>query len=127
MDCTIPPCTCPSTSSGLITLPQSSTATYLIIFVSPVSLSISTTQTWVPKGKVKFFGSKKYVADNPGSVSGGSSLATCAASAISWIVNLSRPLPGVGTSLSTPPGPSPTGTTGSEVPVAAAAAASCFV
>ena len=31
----MPPCTWPSTSSGLITFPQSSTATYFVIFGSP--------------------------------------------------------------------------------------------
>ncbi len=75
----------------------------------------------VPNGKVKFFGSKKYVADRPGSVSGGSSFARCAASAISWIVKLDRP--SVCGSGSAAAGASPTGTTGSDVPAAAAAAA----
>src|SRR5205807_4030662 len=40
----IPPWTCPSTSSGLITRPQSSTATYRTMRTMPVWGSISTTQ-----------------------------------------------------------------------------------
>src|SRR5882762_8229135 len=60
-DCTIPPWTWPSTSNGFRTFPQSSTATYFRSFTSPVSVSISTTQTWAPKGNVKFLGSKKVV------------------------------------------------------------------
>ena len=41
---------CPSTNNGLITRPQSSTDRYRTISISPVSGSISTTQTCVPKG-----------------------------------------------------------------------------
>ena len=36
----------------------------------------STSAACAPKGKVKFGGSKKWVAERPGSISGGSSLAT---------------------------------------------------
>jgi hypothetical protein len=52
-----PPITWPSTISGLMMLPQSSTATYLSIRVDPVSGSTSTTQMCAPAGKVKLGGS----------------------------------------------------------------------
>src|SRR6185437_15816861 len=71
---TMPPWTWPSTSKGLMTLPQSSTATYFLSLTSPVSRSISTTQMCVPNGKVKLVGSKKVVASRPGSTPGGSVL-----------------------------------------------------
>ena len=53
-----PPITWPSTIIGLMMVPQSSTATYLSIRVEPVSGSTSTTQMWVPDGKVQLGGSK---------------------------------------------------------------------
>src|SRR5712692_9899059 len=75
----MPPWICPSTKSGLIALPQSSTATYRRKVTSPVSRSTSTTQTWVPNGKVKFFGSNEAVALRPGSNPSGIEAARCAA------------------------------------------------
>ena len=62
-----PPCTCPSTIIGFITTPQSSTATYRSSWVAPVSVSTSATQTWVPNGQVKFFGSQVAIAVRSGS------------------------------------------------------------
>ena len=53
----IPPCTCPSTISGLITVPTSSTATYRTSRASPVSVSTSTTAACAPPGQEKFGGS----------------------------------------------------------------------
>src|SRR5216683_3271177 len=79
----MPPWICPSTKSGLIALPQSSTATYRRKVTSPVSRSTSTTQTWVPNGKVKFFGSNEAVALRPGSNPSGIEAARCAALATS--------------------------------------------
>src|SRR5260370_42103206 len=67
-DCTIPPWTWPSTSNGFRTLPQSSTATYLTSFTSPVSVSISTTQMGAPNGNVNFVASNKVVASRGGSI-----------------------------------------------------------
>ena len=52
-----PPWTWPSTISGLICTPQSSTATYLRTSTPPVSVSTSTTQMCVPKGHEKLGGS----------------------------------------------------------------------
>ena len=52
-----PPWIWPSTIIGLIRTPQSSTATSLRTFHSPVSASTSTTATYVPNGKVMFGGS----------------------------------------------------------------------
>ena len=57
MPCTIPPWTCPSTIIGLMIFPKSSMATKFTIVVTPVSGSISTSQTCVPDGKVKLTGS----------------------------------------------------------------------
>ena len=82
----IPPITWPSTIIGLMTVPQSSTATYLSIRVEPVSGSTSTTQMWAPDGKVKLGGSKTAVASRPGSTSAGSAWAVQAEKAISGIV-----------------------------------------
>ena len=48
-------------------VPQSSTATYLSIRVSPVSGSTSTTQMWVPDGKVQLGGSKAALPSSTGS------------------------------------------------------------
>ena len=45
-----PPCTCPSTIMGLTTRPTSSTAVKATTRVTPVSGSISTSQTWQPPG-----------------------------------------------------------------------------
>ena len=56
--------------------PQSSTAIIRCSSTSPVSRSISTTAMCVPKGQVKFVGSKVAVASRPGSISWGS-LSTC--------------------------------------------------
>src|SRR6266699_5214504 len=81
--CAIPPWTCPSTSSGLIWRPQSSTATKRLISASPVSLSISTTQICVPKGKTQASGSQKTVVSRPGSIPGASVLERLAAAATS--------------------------------------------
>src|SRR5919202_4842553 len=77
-ECAMPPCTCPSTSSGLICGPQSSTATYFLNDTTPVSRSMSTAQMCVPNGKVKFDGSKKLDASSPGSSPGGRFFATYA-------------------------------------------------
>ena len=52
-----PPCTWPSTISGLTCTPQSSTATYCSTSTPPVSVSTSTTHMWVPNGHEKFGGS----------------------------------------------------------------------
>lgn len=71
MPCATPPWIWPSASSGLITLPQSSTQTYRRMRVRPSSVSTSTTQTCVPKGKVKFSGCQKAVSSSPGSSPGG--------------------------------------------------------
>ena len=79
----MPPCTCPSTSRGLICGPQSSTATYFTIVTWPVSRSTSTATMWAPNGNVKFFGSKKLEASRPGSKSAGRFLATYASEATS--------------------------------------------
>ena len=49
-----PPCTCPSTISGLTCTPQSSTATYCSTSTWPVSVSTSTVQMCVPNGHEKF-------------------------------------------------------------------------
>jgi hypothetical protein len=48
----MPPCCWPSTSSGLSTVPQSSTATCRTSVTLPVSRSTSTTAMWAPKGNV---------------------------------------------------------------------------
>ena len=48
----MPPCCWPSTSSGLITVPQSSTATWRTTRDPPVSRSTSTTAMWAPNGNV---------------------------------------------------------------------------
>ena len=78
-----PPCTCPSTISGLTTLPMSSTATYLRIFTNPVSVSISVAHRWVPCGKEKFPGSYVASASMLGSTPSGSACAANVARAIS--------------------------------------------
>src|SRR2546426_182284 len=54
-----------------------------VISASPVSLSISTTQTWVPKGKTQASGSKKTVVSRPGSMPGARVLERLAAAATS--------------------------------------------
>src|SRR5439155_342513 len=51
-----------------MTLPQSSTATYFLIPIFPVCGSTSTTQMWVPKGKVKLDGSNMDSAERRGSM-----------------------------------------------------------
>src|SRR5918993_146532 len=66
-----PPITWPSTTIGLMMVPQSSTATYLSIRVDPVSGSTSTTQMWVPDGKVQLGGSKAALASSTGSTPSG--------------------------------------------------------
>src|SRR5260221_1192529 len=81
--CAIPPWTSPTTSSGLIWRPQSSTATKRLISESPVSLSISTTQICVPNGKTHASGSQKTVVSRPGSIPGASVLERLAAVATS--------------------------------------------
>ena len=58
----MPPCTCPSASSGLISRPASSTATSWRSETRPVSVSTSTTATWVPNGNVGINGSKSVAA-----------------------------------------------------------------
>src|SRR5207245_697586 len=78
-----PPWICPSTSSGLMTRPQSSTATRRRRRTAPDSRSTSTTATCVPEGKVKFGGSHTVVASSPGSMDAGSALADQAAAATS--------------------------------------------
>ena len=50
MPCASPPWIWPSTITGLMILPMSSTQTYLRILVNPVSVSISTAHRWVPCG-----------------------------------------------------------------------------
>ena len=51
-----------------MTLPQSSTAMYFLISILPVCGSTSTTQTWVPNGKVKLDGSNWESAIRLGSI-----------------------------------------------------------
>src|SRR5438105_1715987 len=68
---------------GLSCRPQSSTATKRVISASPVSLSTSTTQTCVPKGKTHASGSQKTVVSRPGSIPGASVLERLAAAATS--------------------------------------------
>src|SRR6185437_5453835 len=65
---------------------------------------------WVPNGKVKFFGSKKVVAERPGSMSGGMFLARWAARGTSRMVTALPEGCGCGNDA---PGACPTGTTGS--------------
>src|SRR5579863_1701051 len=48
MPCATPPRIWPSTTAGLISAPQSSTATYRSTFTMPVSTSTSTIAQWVP-------------------------------------------------------------------------------
>ena len=53
-----PPCTCPSASSGFTIRPASSTAASRSTRRSPVSVSSSTTATWLPNGNVDSAGAK---------------------------------------------------------------------
>src|SRR5881409_48825 len=78
-----PPWICPSTSNGLMTRPQSTTATTRRRRTAPDSRSTSTTATCVPEGKVKFGGSHTVVASSPGSMDAGSALTDQAAAATS--------------------------------------------
>src|SRR5207249_3060123 len=78
-----PPWICPSTSNGLMTRPQSSTATRRRRRTAPDSRSTSTTAMCVPEGKVKFGGSHTVVASSPGSMDAGSALTDQAAAATS--------------------------------------------
>src|SRR5260370_42246285 len=66
---------------GLSWRPQSSTAIKRLISASPVSLSTSTTQICVPKGKTQASGSQKTVVSSPGSIPGASVLERLAAAA----------------------------------------------
>src|SRR5918996_6589004 len=66
-----PPITWPSTTNGLMMVPQSSTATYFLIRVEPVSGSTSTTQMLVPDGKVQLGGSNTALASSNGSTPAG--------------------------------------------------------
>ena len=52
-----PPWIWPSTIIGLMRTPQSSTATTLLTFHTPVSASTSTTTAYVPNGNVRLGGS----------------------------------------------------------------------
>ena len=66
MPCASPPWTWPSTSIGLMMMPQSSTETKRSSLTSPVSGKTSTTAMWVPNGKVSSAGLKKSVVSRPG-------------------------------------------------------------
>ncbi len=80
-----PPCTWPSTISGLTTLPMSSTHTYLRIFTRPVSVSTSIAHRCVPCGKEKFSGSNVASESSEGSTPSGRLCAANAANASSAI------------------------------------------
>ena len=83
MPCARPPCTWPSTISGLIGVPTSSTQTYLRSLTNPVSVSISTQARCVPCGKEKFSGSYTASESRLGSTPSGRSWAMKAANATS--------------------------------------------
>ncbi len=67
MPCATPPCTCPSTIIGLITVPQSCTTQYRSTLISAVSGSVSTTAAWTPLANVDRIGEYQPVASSPGS------------------------------------------------------------
>ena len=81
-------------------VPQSSTATYLMMSTAPVSVSTSLTQMWAPAGHVKFGGSYTAVARGCGSTPLGRSCACHAEIASSGIV---RALSGAPFTVKEPP------------------------
>ncbi len=83
-----PPCTWPSTMSGLICTPQSSTQTYERSVAMPVSVSTSMAARCVPWGYEKSCGSTVDSPASMGSMSSGRLCAVNAAHATAWIVVL---------------------------------------
>ena len=77
-----PPCTWPSTMSGLSARPTSSTQTYFRIVVRAVSVSTSTAHRCVPCGNEKLTGSYVASASIPGS------MLDYAVPRASWLPNL---------------------------------------
>ena len=87
MPWTRPPWTWPSTMSGLMIVPMSSTQTYLRIVVAPVSVSTSIAHRCVPCGKEKLSGSKVASASMLGSTPSGRLWPVHVASAISAMLD----------------------------------------
>src|SRR6202035_4318940 len=61
----MPPCRCPSASTGFSTFPASSTVTWRIRVAFPVWVSTSTTARCAPNGNVGLAGRKSTSADRP--------------------------------------------------------------
>src|SRR5229473_1028342 len=83
MPWTRPPCICPSTSIGLMTVPKSLTEECFTTSTTPVSGSISTSATWQPFGKQDGTGSLAILTSSVLGASSGSLTPACSLAASS--------------------------------------------